>query len=131
MLAFLEGGTVLVSGGEDTLVQAWLLASVLDVAADRSAHVRVEPMHSWWVAATVTPWRSGCCGVVQSTAWHHDCICPNNLQHMHSKRFYIVVLSLSGVPAQACLINTIELVHCKLQLYLRLTIACWADNRQL
>lgn len=46
-LSFLDGGNVLISGGEDTLVSVWLLADVLDVATDWSAHNRVAPMLSW------------------------------------------------------------------------------------
>ena len=36
-LAFSDGGDVLLSGGEDTLVHAWLLLDVLDASADANA----------------------------------------------------------------------------------------------
>jgi WD40 repeat protein len=39
-LAWSDGGAVLVSGGEDTLVNAWLLAEVLDVTAGQQLQVR-------------------------------------------------------------------------------------------
>jgi WD40 repeat protein len=46
-LRFLEGSGVLVSGGEDTLVAAWLLGDILDVGVAWDPHARVNPMHSW------------------------------------------------------------------------------------
>ncbi len=36
-LAFSDGGDVLLSGGEDTLVHTWLLLDVLDLSADANA----------------------------------------------------------------------------------------------
>lgn len=52
-LAFTDAGHVLVSGGEDALVAAWLLAEVADThrdnaaAAAAAAAARVEPLHAW------------------------------------------------------------------------------------
>lgn len=46
-LAFLEAGGILVSGGEDTLANVWVLADVLDAAADWSSNPRVSPFQSW------------------------------------------------------------------------------------
>lgn len=54
-LAFTDTGGVLVSGGEDALVCAWLLAEVLDSHRDNPAAAaaaaivtaRVEPLHTW------------------------------------------------------------------------------------
>lgn len=39
-LAFSDSGSVLVTGGEDTLVNAWLLADVLDATAGQQLQVR-------------------------------------------------------------------------------------------
>ncbi len=40
---------MLVTGGEDTLVHAWLLAELLDVSVDpnSAAHARPQPLHAW------------------------------------------------------------------------------------
>ncbi len=48
-LAFDESGLLLLTGAEDTVVCAWLLAELLDVGADVSApaYHRPQPMHSW------------------------------------------------------------------------------------
>jgi hypothetical protein len=54
-LAFSDSGGLLVSGGEDTLVAAWLLGEVLDEQRDGPAAAaaavggmaRVEPLHTW------------------------------------------------------------------------------------
>lgn len=69
-LAFSESGGILLSGGEDTMASAWLLADVLDgtaggggaaaaaAAGGWQAQGRVEPLHSWWVGVVVglCPW---------------------------------------------------------------------------
>lgn len=54
VLAFNDSGSVLVSGGEDTLVSAWLLAEVLDSGAGSGAGglalggaAALAPLHSW------------------------------------------------------------------------------------
>ena len=39
-LAFSDSGGVLVTGGEDTLVNAWLLAEVVDATAGQQLQVR-------------------------------------------------------------------------------------------
>lgn len=51
VLAFAEGGSVLVSGGDDTLVNVWLLADLLDVGLDpmSAEYSRPQPLHAWWV----------------------------------------------------------------------------------
>ena len=54
-LSFSDSGGVLVSGGDDTLVCAWLLAEVLDEHRDMPAaaavmaagNTRVEALHTW------------------------------------------------------------------------------------
>ena len=48
-LAFSNSGAELVTGGEDTLVTAWLLAEVLDVAAPapQLGGASLAPLHSW------------------------------------------------------------------------------------
>jgi pre-rRNA-processing protein IPI3 len=45
-LAFPDGGALLLSGGEDTMVAVWALSEVLDAAAG-GAHARVAPLHAW------------------------------------------------------------------------------------
>lgn len=47
VLCFTEGGGLLLSGSEDTLVAAWQLGDILDVASAWDPHARVEPLHSW------------------------------------------------------------------------------------
>ena len=50
VLAFNDAGSVLVSGGEDTLVNAWLLAEVLDCGGGLGAlggPPPLAPLHSW------------------------------------------------------------------------------------
>ncbi|MEW5316242.1 MAG: hypothetical protein WDW38_007623 [Sanguina aurantia] len=49
VLAFAEGGSVLVSGGDDTLVNVWLLADLLDVGLDpmSAEYSRPQPLHAW------------------------------------------------------------------------------------
>ena len=52
-LAFTPGGDVLVSGSEDTLVSAWLLADLLDqeasseLGAGAGSISRPQPFRSW------------------------------------------------------------------------------------
>ncbi len=48
-LAFTDSGGELITGGEDTLVTAWLLAEVLDVAAPlpQLGGSSLSPLHSW------------------------------------------------------------------------------------
>ncbi|KAL4854511.1 Protein ROOT INITIATION DEFECTIVE 3 [Chlorella vulgaris] len=49
-LAFSDSGAVLVTGGEDTMVNAWLLADVLDATAGQQLQMGaplVQPLHSW------------------------------------------------------------------------------------
>jgi WD40 repeat protein len=61
-LAFSDGGGVLLSGGEDTLVHSWLLAELLDARRDSGGSgaagaaaaaaavaggARAEPLHTW------------------------------------------------------------------------------------
>ena len=50
-LAFDATSTVLVSGGEDTLVNVWLLADVLDV--QRPPTVEAPAVHTWQAAWTL------------------------------------------------------------------------------
>lgn len=54
-LAFLGGGGVLVSCGEDTLAAAWVLSELLDVQLDTAStqFARPQPLHSWWVGGWV------------------------------------------------------------------------------
>lgn len=47
VLRFADDGTVLVSGGEDTLASAWLLMDLLDASAGQSATQAPQPFHSW------------------------------------------------------------------------------------
>eukprot|EP00887_Chlorella_sp_A99_P003431 scaffold7.g3431.t1 len=49
-LAFSDDGSVLLTGGQDTLVNAWLLAEVLDASAGQALQVGgalLQPLHSW------------------------------------------------------------------------------------
>jgi pre-rRNA-processing protein IPI3 len=48
-LAFTDSGGELITGGEDTLVTAWLLAEVLDIAAPlpQLGGSSLSPLHSW------------------------------------------------------------------------------------
>lgn len=49
-LAFSDDGAALVSGGEDTLVMAWLLAEVLDASSGQPLQLggaSLAPLHSW------------------------------------------------------------------------------------
>ncbi len=48
-LAFSDGGDVLLSGGEDTLVHAWLLLDLLDASAGPDALQGAAPasFQSW------------------------------------------------------------------------------------
>ena len=49
-MAFQESGLMLLSGGEDTLVCAWLLSELLDVAQDTTSaqYSRPQPLYSWY-----------------------------------------------------------------------------------
>ncbi|KAG2491361.1 hypothetical protein HYH03_010360 [Edaphochlamys debaryana] len=49
VLLFVGGNSVLLSGGQDTVLSAWLLPELLDPAADPSspAFVRPTPLHAW------------------------------------------------------------------------------------
>lgn len=53
-LAWSDSGAVLVTGGEDTLVNAWLLADVLDATAGQQLQVRHG---SRAPVAVVTSWQ--------------------------------------------------------------------------
>ena len=48
-LMFVGGSGVLVSGGEDTLVNVWLLADLLDVTLDPNSiqYTRPSPLYAW------------------------------------------------------------------------------------
>ncbi len=48
-LTFTGQADVLVSGSEDTMVNAWLVAELADCEADPSdlAHARPQPLHAW------------------------------------------------------------------------------------
>jgi hypothetical protein len=56
-LAFSESGGILLSGGDDTMAAAWLMADILDgcaggggavgAAGGWQAQGRVEPLHTW------------------------------------------------------------------------------------
>jgi pre-rRNA-processing protein IPI3 len=46
-LAFSDGGYMLVSGGEDTMVHVWLVMDALDAAGHHSTHSMPISLHSW------------------------------------------------------------------------------------
>ncbi len=46
-LSFLDGGGVLVSAGEDTQANVWLMADILDASRDPAAQGRPEPLAAW------------------------------------------------------------------------------------
>lgn len=48
-LLFVGGSGVLVSGGEDTLVNVWLVSDLLDVTVDPSSlqYTRPAPLYAW------------------------------------------------------------------------------------
>eukprot|EP00884_Botryococcus_braunii_P017660 jgi/Botrbrau1/4578/Bobra.60_2s0064.1 len=59
-LCFDDGGSVVVSGGEDTLVQAFLLPDLLSPACHRAQNAAPSPLHSWSVHTLAVT--ALCCG---------------------------------------------------------------------
>lgn len=49
MLRFTDDSAVLVSAGEDAVVSAWLLMSLLDASSQHNPiAASPQPLHSWW-----------------------------------------------------------------------------------
>ena len=47
VLRFSSKGTILLSGGEDTVALAWLLMDLLDASVPQNASQAPQPLHTW------------------------------------------------------------------------------------
>ena len=87
VLRFSGDGSVLLSGGEDTVALAWLLMDLLDASAPHSPNQAPQPLHTWYHASQ-PPLRCPACFLHRC---HGDlALCPAGLSTPCQSQAYTV-----------------------------------------